>query len=73
MDVLDAGVYLYKFVAAVPKSIKVVLWGPLQARELGLGNWTYQDGGETGFIYHSETRAVKLAPYLPCTNRSGIA
>ncbi|MBI2078983.1 MAG: hypothetical protein HYT80_11540 [Euryarchaeota archaeon] len=60
MDVLDAGVYLYKFVAPVPKSIKVVLWGPLQAKELGLGDWSYQDGGETGFIYHSEARAVKL-------------
>jgi len=60
MDVLDAGVYLYKFVAPVPKSIKVVLWGPLQAKELGLGDWTYQDGGETGFIYHSDARAVKL-------------
>lgn len=60
MDVLDAGVYLYKFVAPVPKSIKVVLWGPLQAKEMGLADWTYQDGGETGFVYHSGARAIKM-------------
>lgn len=60
MDVLDAGVYLYKFVAPVPKSIKVVLWGPLQAKEMGFGDWIYQDGGETGFVYHSGARAIKM-------------
>jgi hypothetical protein len=76
MDVMDAGVYLYKFVAAVPRSIKVVLWGPLQARELGFGDWNYQDGGETGFIYHSSARAIKMgtaAATLTVVRRLGKA
>lgn len=76
MDVMDAGVYLYKFVAAVPKSIRVVLWGPLQAREMGFGEWTYQDGGETGFIYHSAGRAIKMgtaAATLTVVRRLGRA
>jgi hypothetical protein len=60
LDIVDAGVYVYKFVAAVPKSLRVVLWGPLQARELGFLGWTYQDGGETGFLYHSDARGVKM-------------
>ncbi len=60
MDIIDAGVYVYKFVAAVPKSLRVVLWGPLQARELGFDGWSYQDGGETGFLYHSDARGMKM-------------
>lgn len=60
MDVLDAGVYAYRYEAKVPKGLKVVLWGPLQAKELGFPSWEYQDGGETGFVYHLPGRAVKL-------------
>jgi hypothetical protein len=60
MDVLDAGVYCYRYEATVPRHLKVVLWGPLQAKELGFDDWAYQDGGETGFVYHSNARAVKL-------------
>lgn len=60
MDVLDAGVYAYRYEAKVPKGLKVVLWGPLQAKELGFASWEYQDGGETGFVYHLPGRAVKL-------------
>jgi hypothetical protein len=60
MDALDAGAYAYVFEAEVPKTIKVVLWGPLMAKELGFGDWTYQDGGETGFVYHTSGRAIRL-------------
>lgn len=60
MDVLDAGVYAYRYQAKVPKALRVVLWGPLQAKELGFSSWDYQDGGETGFVYHLPGRAVKL-------------
>ncbi len=60
MDVLDAGVYAYRYEADVPKGLKVVIWGPLQAKELGFASWEYQDGGETGFVYHLPGRAVKL-------------
>ena len=60
MDIIDAGVYTYKFVAPVPKSLRVVLWGPLQAKELGFTGWSYQDGGETGFLYHSDARGMKM-------------
>jgi len=60
MDALDAGAYAYVFEAEVPRTLKVVLWGPLHAKELGFGEWTYQDGGETGFIYHASGRPVRL-------------
>lgn len=52
MDVLDAGVYVSKWEATVPK-MKTVLWGPLQAKEMGFEGWQCQDGGETGFVYHN--------------------
>ena len=53
MDVLDAGVYVSKWEAHVPKHTKMTLWGPLQAREMGLDGWDVQDGGETGFVFHN--------------------
>lgn len=53
MDVLDAGVYVSKWEASVPRHTKMVLWGPLQAREMGLEGWDVQDGGETGFVLHN--------------------
>jgi hypothetical protein len=53
MDVMDAGVYVSKWEARVPKHAKVTLWGPLQAKEMGLEGWEVQDGGETGFIMHN--------------------
>lgn len=53
MDVLDAGVYVAKWEAAVPKGTRPVLWGPLQAKEMGFDGWEWQDGGETGFIAHN--------------------
>lgn len=53
MDVMDAGVYVGKWEAAVPKHTKMTLWGPLQAREMGLDGWEVQDGGETGFVMHN--------------------
>ncbi len=53
MDVLDAGVYVTRYEADVPKSLRMVLWGPLQARELGLDGWEVQDGGETGYVFHN--------------------
>lgn len=53
MDVLDAGVFVSKWEAAVPRHAKLVLWGPLQAREMGLDGWDVQDGGETGFVVHN--------------------
>jgi hypothetical protein len=53
MDVLDAGVFVAKFEARVPKHAKMTLWGPLQAREMGLDGWEVQDGGETGFVIHN--------------------
>jgi hypothetical protein len=31
----------------------MAMWGPLQARELGLEGWEVQDGGETGFVIHN--------------------
>ena len=58
MDVLDAGVYVGKWEAAVPKHAKVTLWGPLAAKEMGLEGWEVQDGGETGFVMHNP--GVKL-------------
>lgn len=60
MDALDAGAYAYRFEADIPKNLKVVLWGPLQAKELGFDGWKYQDGGETGFVYHLSGRPVRL-------------
>jgi len=53
MDVLDAGVFVSKWEAAVPRNTKMALWGPLQAKELGLDGWEVQDGGETGFVIHN--------------------
>ncbi len=58
MDVMDAGVYVSKWQAKAPKSLKVTLWGPLQAKEMGLDGWETQDGGETGFVLHNP--GVKL-------------
>lgn len=55
---MDAGVYVSKWEARVPKHAKVTLWGPLQAKEMGLEGWEVQDGGETGFIMHNA--GVKL-------------
>ncbi len=52
MDVLDAGVFVAKFEATTPKGLRPVLWGPLQTKEMGLDDWTVQDGGETGFVMH---------------------
>lgn len=52
MDVLDAGVFVAKWEAEVPK-LQTVLWGPLQAKEMGFEGWECQDGGETGFVYHN--------------------
>lgn len=51
MDILDAGVYCAKWEARVPP-LQTVLWGPLQAKEMGFSGWEWQDGGETGFITH---------------------
>src|SRR5688500_14989340 len=53
MDVLDAGVFVSAWQARVPRHTKMALWGPLQARELGLDGWEVQDGGETGFVIHN--------------------
>ena len=53
MDVMDAGVYVSKWEANVPKHTKMTLWGPLQAKEMGLDGWEVQDGGETGFVTHN--------------------
>jgi len=53
MDVLDAGVYVTKWEADVAKEARLVLWGPIQAREMGLDGWEFQDGGETGFVAHN--------------------
>lgn len=58
MDVLDAGVYVSKWDAVVPKHTKTTLWGPLAAKEMGLDGWEVQDGGETGFVMHNP--GVKL-------------
>jgi hypothetical protein len=58
MDVLDAGVFLEKWEARVPKGAKSVMWGPLQAKEMGFDGWELQDGGETGFVFHNA--GVKL-------------
>lgn len=52
MDVLDAGAWVAKWEADVPK-LQTVLWGPLQAKEMGFEGWEWQDGGETGFIAHN--------------------
>jgi hypothetical protein len=60
MDVHDAGVYLYRFDATIPREMRTPLWGPLHAREIGLPGWEAQDGGETGFIYHKATRPRKV-------------
>lgn len=76
MDALDAGVYAYVYEADVPRSLKVVLWGPLHAKELGFGEWSYQDGGETGFIYHATGRALRLglaSATLTVVRRTGKA
>ncbi len=51
MDVLDAGIWVAKWEAEVPK-LQTVLWGPLQAKEMGFDGWEWQDGGETGFVAH---------------------
>ncbi len=59
MDVLDAGVYVAKWEAEIPTEVRTVLWGPLQAKEMGFDGWECQDGGETGFVYHHPH--VKLA------------
>ncbi len=53
MDVLDAGVYVSKWEARVPRHAKMTMWGPLQAREMGFEGWEIQDGGETGFVLHN--------------------
>ncbi|HUR64495.1 MAG TPA: hypothetical protein VM241_08455 [Candidatus Thermoplasmatota archaeon] len=53
MDVMDAGVYVSKWEAFVPKHAQMTLWGPLQAREMGFDGWEVQDGGETGFVTHN--------------------
>lgn len=53
MDVMDAGVYVSKWEAHVPKHAQMTLWGPLQAKEMGLDGWEVQDGGETGFVTHN--------------------
>lgn len=58
MDVMDAGVYVSKWEAPVGKHAKMTLWGPLQAKEMGLDGWEIQDGGETGFVMHNP--GVKL-------------
>lgn len=60
MDAFDAGAYAHVLEADVPRNLKVVLWGPLHTKQLGFDDWTYQDGGETGFVYHSAARAVKM-------------
>ncbi len=60
MDVHDAGVYLYRYDATVPREMRTPLWGPLHAKEIGLPGWEAQDGGETGFIYHKTTRPRKV-------------
>jgi hypothetical protein len=60
MDVLDAGVYVSKWEARVPKHTKVTLWGPLQAKEMGLEGWEFQDGGETGFVSHNAGVALTM-------------
>ncbi len=53
MDVMDAGAWVAKWEADVPP-LQTVLWGPLQAREMGFDGWEWQDGGETGFIAHNK-------------------
>lgn len=53
MDVLDAGVYVSKWEAKVPRQTRMTMWGPLQAKEMGLDGWEVQDGGETGFVIHN--------------------
>src|ERR1041385_1465210 len=53
MDVMDAGVFVGKWEAKVPRHAKMTLWGPLQAKEMGLDGWDVQDGGETGFVMHN--------------------
>ncbi|MEA3190538.1 MAG: hypothetical protein QOD77_1120 [Thermoplasmata archaeon] len=53
MDVLDAGVWVAKWEARVPKNARMTMWGPLQAREMGFEGWEVQDGGETGFVLHN--------------------
>ncbi len=60
MDVLDAGVFVSRFEAPVPKGLRTVLWGPLQARELGLDGWEVQDGGETGYVFHNPGVALTM-------------
>jgi hypothetical protein len=53
MDVMDAGVYVSKWEAFVPRHAQMTLWGPLQAKEMGFDGWEVQDGGETGFVTHN--------------------
>ncbi|MHB8632795.1 MAG: hypothetical protein ACYDBQ_02340 [Thermoplasmatota archaeon] len=60
MDVLDAGVYVSLWEARVPKHAKMTLWGPLQAREMGLEGWEVQDGGETGFVLHKTGSHLRM-------------
>src|SRR4029079_8892280 len=31
-----------------------------RAGDLASQDWTYKDGGETGFVYHSNSRAIKI-------------
>lgn len=50
---MDAGAWVAKWEADVPP-LQTVLWGPLQAREMGFDGWEWQDGGETGFIAHNK-------------------
>lgn len=64
MDVYDAGVFVSRFEAEVPGTMRTVLWGPLHARELGMPDWEVQDGGETGFIYHKRARAGRAGTML---------
>lgn len=59
VDVLDAGVFVSKWEADVPKGLRPVMWGPLQAREMGFEGWDWQDGGETGFVAHNAN--IRLA------------
>lgn len=47
-----------KWQAALPSKVRPVLWGPLQAKEMGLEGWDVQDGGETGLVYHRHGRAA---------------
>lgn len=60
MDILDAGVFVSKWEARVPRHAKMTLWGPLQAKEMGFEGWEVQDGGETGFVLHNAGVALTM-------------